>query len=66
MKNVNDIKILRSSYLLLVFVIMVVQIFTNCAELPSQAEGPDNPLDPNNPYNNIQGPGDGKSLFAFQ
>ena len=29
---------------------------SGCESLPSQSDGPDNPLDPNNPNNNIQGP----------
>lgn len=56
MKNVSDLMIIRYSYLLIVLIFIAVRFFTGCTELPSQAEGPDNPLDPNNPNNNIQGP----------
>ena len=56
MKNVNDLKISIYSYLLLVFVIMTVRFFAGCTELPSKSEGPDNPLDPSNPANSIEGP----------
>jgi len=42
---------------LLCFVTPVFVLFsTGCESLPSQIEGPDNPLDPHNPNNKIDGP----------
>jgi hypothetical protein len=40
-----------------IFLLSVLLLSTpGCESIPSQTKGPDNPLDPNNPNNNITGP----------
>ena len=56
MKNIYKIVILRPASLLLSFTIIIVLFCTSCKEMPSESEGPDNPIDPNNPNNSIRGP----------
>ena len=43
-------------YLLCIFATVLILFNSGCESLPSHSEGPDNPLDPSNPNNNIKGP----------
>jgi hypothetical protein len=56
MKNINQMKIFLSKSFLIALMILSILVVSSCKELPSESQGPDNPLDPNNPNNDIQGP----------
>jgi hypothetical protein len=45
----------KFSYYIYLFSVLLLSI-PGCESIPSQTKGPDNPLDPNNPNNNITGP----------
>jgi hypothetical protein len=56
MKNINQMKIFLLKSFLIALMILSILVVSGCKELPSESQGPDNPLDPNNPNNDIQGP----------
>jgi len=49
-------KLLFDIFILFIFNMVITLFYSGCESLPSQSDGPDNPLDPNNPNNKIQGP----------
>ncbi len=56
MKRIYHIPIFNLCCLHILFVLLSAFWLSNCSELPSKSEGPDNPLDPRNPANKNQGP----------
>ena len=48
--------LLYDIFFLCFFITTIILFNAGCESLPSQSDGPDNPLDPNNPNNIIQGP----------